>query len=1025
MSNSKKDAMESNFQEMFVKELTKFQWESPDELNGNLRRVTVDDLIAHWRLELNRMNQDQLEGVPLTDNEFNQVMAKVKGINNSYEAAKLLAMEQSKGKIDGIYRDNLPNVSRKQITLTIFEKAKVAGGDSSYKIAREVVSNNKAGGGNRFDIILLINGLPLINIELKRTDKSLDEAYGQFMRYYRDGEYNNNFLAFSQMMVIASEVAAQYFATPKSINDFNKSFVFRWADKNNKVINYWKDVCRNFLCIPMAHQMVGDYLVIDVAKEEENQRHMLMRPYQVYALQAIEKAVFGWDNEDKKPHGGFIWHTTGSGKTITSFKTALFLATRAGLDKVVFLVDRRELDTKTSDDFQAYAEYESVSVDATPYTSTLSRKLQNSESGIIVTTTFKLHSLVKDMSENEDRTLANKKIVFIIDEAHRTTMGQMMGDIRHYFREKGLFYGFTGTPLFEENLAKGMINESSEVINTTEKLFGPLLHKYTIDEAIADRNVLGFNVDYINTGEFESYHTLRNDLAQHMINENPSEDKKQVTRHLLSLSDAELEYKAKEAGILVYHDETHIPQVVKEILEHWEEKSRNREFNAILTVAYKDRVIAYYKEFKKQMAEMSQPLNVAMTFSFGNENDPDNVDPEIVKTMFEDYAAMTGAHYAVGIGEKDYFVDLVGRATRGGSGRNPKNIDLVIVADQLLTGYDSKRLNTLYVDRSIELQNLIQAYSRTNRVFGSSKEFGSIVNFIYPAITAEAVNKALSLYGSGGTSTHAIVEPYEVAVNKLNQAFYEMVVTLPNPTQWTDLENDEDSKKAFETAFKNANGKLNTVMQYYQYQWDDAAFGLSEHQWMHYSGAYTNLKSSDDDETPIEVVQLRQLGDVELAGFQKIDASYILTLIGSKTEVVEGVQYIDDESLRIIHEQIQEFSNLGEYELATLLSKFVDEEVVTGRIVENIKFDDAFEEWKQKQRFNVIKDFAISNGIDEFLLSEIYAEYDISNPTYIPYIEELVVKMSEELSPIEILKKRMSLNDDLKEWLRETKEKFH
>src|SRR5699024_8807252 len=213
MSNHAKSVAEKTFQDKFVKELQKYKWCAPEFLNGNQQKVTVQDLVEHWRGELNRMNADVLEGVPLTDNEFSQVMAKVSQLDNSYEASKLLAMEQSTGKIDGIYRDKLPDVTREQITLTIFKKAQVRGGDSSYKIAREVESAN----GNRFDLVLLINGLPLINIEQKRADKSLEEAYKQFKRYYTDGEYVNNFMAFSQMMVMTSEVATRYFATPKSI----------------------------------------------------------------------------------------------------------------------------------------------------------------------------------------------------------------------------------------------------------------------------------------------------------------------------------------------------------------------------------------------------------------------------------------------------------------------------------------------------------------------------------------------------------------------------------------------------------------------------------------------------------------------------------------------------------------------------------------------------------------------------------------------------------------------------------------
>ena len=526
MSNAPKDATEKAFQEKFVTELTRYKWNAPDYLDGNKQKVTVQDLINNWRRELNRINADQLEGVELTDGEFKQVMAKVRLINNSYEASKILAIEESKGKIDGIYRDDNPKITRNQITLTIFKKAEVRGGDSSYQVAREVQTPNN----NRFDIVLLINGLPLINIEQKRTDKSLDEAFGQFQRYYRDGEYTNNFMAFSQMMVVTTEIETRYFATPKSVNEFNPSFVFHWSDKENKPINNWQKVIKHFLMIPMAHQMVGDYLVIDEAKDEENRHHMVMRPYQVYALQAIEGAAFGWDNPDKVPHGGFVWHTTGSGKTITSFKTALFLSTRAGFDKVIFLVDRRELDNRTSENFKAYAAYESVSVDTTKKTYQLKKQLNTVKSGIVVTTTFKLNALVKELEESHDNSLANKKFVFIIDEAHRTTMGQMMGTIKKYFKKNSLFYGFTGTPLFDENNVKGKINEKSEVINTTEKLFGPKLHQYTIDEAISDGNVLGFHVDYINTGEFKSYDDLRELLAEKIKEEKPVLSDREVER---------------------------------------------------------------------------------------------------------------------------------------------------------------------------------------------------------------------------------------------------------------------------------------------------------------------------------------------------------------------------------------------------------------------------------------------------------------------------------------------------------------
>jgi type I restriction enzyme, R subunit len=727
MSNAPKDASEKKFQEDFCNELAKYRWQKPDDLDGNKHKVTVETLINNWRQELNRINADQLEGYELTDNEFDQVLKKVSQIQNSYEAAKLLAIEEGKGKIDGIYRDDNPSVTREQITLTIFKKSQVGGGDSSYQIAREVQTPH----GNRFDIVLLINGLPLINIEQKRTDKNLDEAFGQFKRYYRDGEYQNNFMAFSQMMVVTSEIETRYFATPKSLNDFNSSFVFHWADRENNVINQWQKVIKHFLMIPMAHQMVGDYLVIDEANDKDNRRHMLMRPYQVYALQAIEGAALGKDRLGMQ-HGGYIWHTTGSGKTITSFKTALVLSTRLSYDKVVFMVDRTELDQRTADNFKAYAAYEPVEVDSTPSTHQLAEQMNHKRSGIVVTTIFKMNSLVKELMKNHDASLAEKKIVFIIDEAQRTTMGDMMGTIKRYFKKNGLFYGFTGTPLFEENHVKGKITTvrgKSHLIDTTEKLFGPELHRYTIDEAIRDGNVLGFNVDYINTGEFKNYEDLRDQLIQIKLKQNEEANARAIERDVRSMDKAQVESEALKNKLLVYHDETHIPQVVKTILENWDYQSQNKEFNAILTVARKDRAVAYFDEFQKQLVENKQDLNIAVTFSFGNENDPDNIaNPELVERMFSSYEKFTGIKFAFGdkkSGSDAYFEDLVDRATRGGSGLNPTNIDLVIVADQLLTGYDSKKLNTLYVDRSLELQGLIQAYSRTNRVFKKNKkDFG-------------------------------------------------------------------------------------------------------------------------------------------------------------------------------------------------------------------------------------------------------------------------------------------------------------
>ncbi len=1027
MGNYNKTSTERNFQERFVRELEKYKWVAPDYLDGNKQKVTVDDLINHWRSELNRINTDQLEGVELTDGEFAQVMSKISQIDNSFEAAKILAMEGATGKIDGIYRDDNPKVTRKQITLTIFKKAEVRGGDSSYKIAREITTSND----NRFDIVLLINGLPLINIEQKRADKTLDEAFGQFKRYYRDGEYVNNFMVFSQMMVITSEVATRYFATPKSINDFNLSFVFGWADKNNKPINNWQDIVAYFLMIPMAHQLVGDYLIIDESEEEESRRHMIMRPYQVYALQAVEGAAFGWDNDDKIPHSGYVWHTTGSGKTITSFKTALFLSTRGGFDKVVFLVDRRELDKKTSENFKSYASYEPVSVDDTKHTYQLRKQLLYPKKGIVVTTTFKLNTLVKDLVEAKDYGLSNKRIIFIVDEAHRTTMGQMMGKIKSYFKKNSLLYGFTGTPLFDENEVTGMVNEKSEVIDTTEKLFGPELHKYTIDEAISDGNVLGFHVDYINTGEFLNHEDLREQIKEQIAQEKPDMAIREIERLVQQWSDAEVEKEASKRKILIYQDETHIPQVVKEILSNWEYQSQSRCFNAILTVAYKDRVIAYYNEFKRQLEGQADKINIAMTFSFGNENDIDNIPTEVIKGMFKDYSMFTGIEFICGDkkrGEDAYFEDIVARGTRGGSGRNKKNIDLIIVADQLLTGYDSKFLNTLYVDRSLKLQGLIQAYSRTNRIYGKNKEFGTIINFKYPKITEELVNKALKLYGSGGTSSKVIVEHYETAVEKFALKIQEMIKTLANPTAWEELKTNDEAKELFILSFRDANDQLRLVMQYYEFQWDDDSFGIDEHTWLKYVGAYRNLTFKEVDPPEDEPV-IPLVGKAKLSGTQVIDANHILSLIGLKIKNDKGIKTVDSETLRIIYEEIQELSDMGEDEQAKLLKEFVETELVPGKLTGDLSFDESFGDWKQEKIKKEVESFAKTWGINEALLFKSLNHFSIVKKEVIPYIDELQKSVDFSVATNQEagnqLKHMMTLiNKALPDWFVEIKQKY-
>ena len=538
-------------------------------------------------------------------------------------------------------------------------------------------------------------------------------------------------------------------------------------------------------------------------------------------------------------------------------------------------------------------------------------------------------------------------------------------------------------------------------------------------------------MDYINTGEFKSYDDLREQLVEKLKEEQPELADRDIERKVQEWSEVEVEIQASKRNILTYQDETHIPRVVEEMLNNWEAQSQRREFNAILTAAYRNRVIAYYDEFKKQMMKRGTKLNIAMTFSFGNENDPDNISPEIIEGMFKDYSEFTGIEFIAGDkkhGENAYFEDIVERAARGGSGRNKKNIDLVIVADQLLTGYDSKRLNTLYVDRSLELQGLIQAYSRTNRIFGKTKEFGTIINFQYPRITKQTVENALRLYGSGGRSSKAIVDTYIVAVEKFKINVEEMIVVLPEPAEWQELKDDKKGGNKFITAFKDAAEQLNLVEQYYEYKWDDSTFSIDEHTWLKYVGAYKNLTRKEGTGDPIQSIIKPLIGKTKLAGTQVIDAAHILGLIGSKVSNIGGVQTVDGETLRIIYEEIQELSDMGDDIKAHLLKEFVDTELVPGNLSYNLNFDDAFDIWKQDKLKADINDLADQWGIDRELLYKSLNAFSLVKSKVVPYMDELAESVDYDKAIDKIAGGKfihmMTLTSKLPEFIAEIKQKY-
>ncbi|MBX4172984.1 HsdR family type I site-specific deoxyribonuclease [Weissella viridescens] len=1051
---SDKSLAENQFQQDTVDALTgEFgnikSWVSPAHLDGTTHKVTYQDLIDNWREILNLENAKELEGVKLTDDEFKQVMTRVQGIGNSYEAAKILAAENSTGKIEGIYRD-AQGVTKTQITLRIFEKAQVNGGDSTYQIAREVWTE---GDKNRFDIVLLINGLPLINIEQKRVDHSADEAFGQFKRYYRDGEYTHNFFAFSQMMVIMTDIDTRYFATPKSLDAFNPSFQFRLADHENRPLTKMSEITKTLLRIPMAHQMVGDYLIINEdAKDESKRLHMLMRPYQVEALRAIELAASGMDNTDHIPHGGYVWHTTGSGKTITSFKAATSLSKK--FEKVIFLLDRKDLDKQTSENFKAYSQYESIDVDDSPYTIDLKRKMESSVKGVVVATTFKLSNVIKDLLENGDpKHVLNKNMAIIIDEAHRTTMGNMMMTIKNSL-PRTLFYGFTGTPLFDESEAQGIINDKAERIHTTEQMFGNELHRYTIDQAIKDRNVLGFKVDYIDTGEIGNYADLADrwvsrKLAAHSGEKSEDEiltEARELENNRTKDENGIVNGRATlENEVVWYNDADHIPVVVEEILNDWEKRSKgiiNNEvvpykFNAMLTVALKPRVIEYYKEFKKQLAERDMKLNITATFSEDNQNtESGEADKENLTMLFDDWHAMGHPQYNANAGrpeqnESGFFSDITTVFKRGGHAYDENNIDLIIVAERLLTGYDSKLMNTLYVDRRLKLQGLIQAYSRTNRVYGADKEFGTIVNYQFPARSRYDLEKALWLYGSGGASSKAVVAEYPVAVAGLKEPYLNLEASLADPTDWIALRDNKEATESFLDNYREVSKYLRNLSQYYEFDWNgtgDRQLPLTEETWLQYQGAYQNLRPVVDEQDDDDAVEL---GAVKLADRQEVTFDEIIRLIDKVVNDDQQTSSGNEENIRLINEAIMDLRNFGNNDNAELLQAFMNEVIGAGKLEGHEKIEDVYGRFVKAKGNSELERFAKVWAVDPETLHEVYDHYEPGSDV-VDYMDDLRASSNYKESEwfqnpenegigLPALKFKSALKSEILPWLKQAK----
>lgn len=784
---------EADFENALIALLATKSWEKEV-----LCHPTEEDLIANWQAHLDKTNQhiDKLD-VPLLRSEMNQILEQVQALKTPYALNGFI-----NGKTVAIKREN--EKSRhfgKEVSLDIFDREEISAGKSRYQIAQQPRFSPRSDlyPKQRGDLMLLINGMPMFHIELKRSGVPISQATNQIERYHKAGAFSGIF-SLVQVFVAMTPEECRYFANTGG--QLNPAFYFRWADFNNVYMNDWDKVATHFLSIPMAHQFIGDYTIAD-AKDEQLK---VLRSYQYYAVNKIADTVAKTDWTSGNQRGGYIWHTTGSGKTMSSFKSAQLISRRKDADKVIFLLDRIELGKQSLEEYQNFADSKD-DVQATENTAILLAKLKSKQDRdrLIVTSIQKMSNIKAEEGVNEAdiEQISGKRLVFIIDEAHRTTFGDMLLTIKHTF-PNAIFFGFTGTPIEEENAKKN---------STTATVFGNELHRYSIADGIRDENVLGFHPFHIRT--FKDSDLRRSIALQEAKAIDESEvfaddQKKKIYNQFMNDVPMAGEYTSDgkyQKGIedyipnVQYQTPEHVNAVIDDMLDNWKRLSQGKKYHAIFATSSIPEAVNYYRLIKARIAEKiriaeevgnseeakkSLPKLTAL-FDPNILNDEQGNDKEIwIAEILEDYN--TQFHTNFGYATYSRFkTDLSDRLSHINAYKRIKpdeQLDLLIVVDQMLTGFDSKWLNTLYLDKILDYANLIQAFSRTNRICDKTdKPFGLIRYYRKPHTMQRNIERAVKLY-SGDRPMGLFVDNLDKVIDKMNVCFADIADIF----KWAGLE---------------------------------------------------------------------------------------------------------------------------------------------------------------------------------------------------------------------------------------------
>lgn len=898
--------------------------------------VAIEDetgLINNLKSQLERHN-----GITFSNAEFDKVL-NILNKGSIFEKAKTLRQKQH------IVRDNGDNLYFEFLNIEHWCQ-------NQYQVTNQVSQEGKY--KNRYDVTILINGLPLVQIELKRRGLELKEAFNQINRYQRHSFGSNSALyQYVQIFIISNGVNTKYYA-----NNRNQSFkqTFYWTDAENKrlsnILNGFTD---SFLEPCHLSKMICKYIVLNEAYKIP----MVLRPYQFYAVEALIERV---KNSTKN---GYIWHTTGSGKTLTSFKASQILMALPQVHKVVFVVDRKDLDFQTTKEFNSFQD---GCIDGTDNTANLvkqfsgtyiDKKGEAKNSKLIVTTIQKLNTAISKLKyESRMVDLKDKRIVFIFDECHRSQFGETHKRIKEYFSNIQMF-GFTGTPIFADNAAK---NEQGK--RTTKDLFEDCLHKYVITDAIKDENVLKFSVEYVGRYKYKDGQETNIDIEVEDID----------TKELME-------------------DSNRLEKIADYIIAHHNRKTHNREFNAMFCINNVPTLIKYIDIFKRKKAEGLHDLNIATIFSYGvNEDDADangiiNFENEIASLnlsiaaegtpqyqtslhsrekldeFIEDYNKIFDTKYSTKDSESfyNYYNDVSKKVKE-------KKIDLLVVVNMFLTGFDSSLLNTMYVDKNLKYHGLIQAYSRTNRILNEQKSQGNIVSF---RNLKNRTDEAITLFSNKEAIEVIIMKPYEDYTTKFDEAFETLITLTPSIDSVNDLETEEDELE-FIKAFRDLIRIKNILTAFSDFKWSDLK--MSEQQFEDYKSKYLDLYDKVKLVHQKEKVSILEDVDFELELIHRdeINVTYIIQLlIKLKSQTRKDTKKAEREIFNLLSTESSLRSK------RELIERFIKENIPFIEDSDNIQseFESFWTSEQQKAFSNLVKEENLSAEKTEKLIEDyLFAE---------------------------------------------------